>query len=261
MRYGYRTRFGDGGTNGILIVVEGSSVAARPAYATEMSLATEWHRELDMFNELVLERVLVGMLAGYAVSTEFMPADSSATAPRYPLIWTLPSLACPAPAELSRLYDALDDTCDAVALLDTLDTLDTLDNDGVTELRQALRIDDDTTRLRQSLHVHRKLIEVEIAALEFPLNLESMARGPLSWLTVLRRVMDYLTFAEAELCEYLFRRSGLGRSDREGWLWPHDFGAAVSLMLHESNRLRVDGKAYHNAMHLLLDTVEQAPSA
>ena len=114
--------------------------------------------------------------------------------------------------------------------------------------------------LRQALCTDRKRIDVEVDALELPPNVESIQRGPLSWLVALRHLMDRLTFAESELCEHLFRRAGLGRGDREGWLWPHDFDYAVDLMLHESNRLHDYGDAYYDAMHVLLDMLERASS-
>ena len=81
-----RTHFPDPDVRGMLIVVECSCESARPSYAAEVSLAHEWHRGLDMFNELVLERALASMLTEYATSTELIPADLSATASDYPLI-------------------------------------------------------------------------------------------------------------------------------------------------------------------------------
>ena len=62
------TRFYDLSVRGMLIVAEGSCESARPSYAVEVSLANEWHRGLDMFNELVLERALASMLMQYATS-------------------------------------------------------------------------------------------------------------------------------------------------------------------------------------------------
>ena len=152
----------------------------------------------------------------------------------YPLIWTLPPLARPVPAELLHLYEDLDEIDDAIEELDAF---------AVSN--------NEATRLRHSWRVHQKRTEADIALLEYPFNSESILRGPLNWLVALRLIMDSHTFGETELCEYLFRRAGLGRSDREGWLWPHNFNAAVDVLLDGSDGLRDDGDAYYDTMQLL----------
>ena len=98
----------------IFIVIEGTRAAARLSYSTGVTLANEWHRGLDMFYELVIERALATMLVECAVSTELVPVSSSNTATYYPMIWTLPPLPRPAPAELMRLYQELEDIDDAI---------------------------------------------------------------------------------------------------------------------------------------------------
>ena len=70
----------------VFTVVEGSRAATRLSYSTEVTLANEWHRGLDVFNELVIERALATMLAECAVSTELVPVSSSNTATYYPVI-------------------------------------------------------------------------------------------------------------------------------------------------------------------------------
>ena len=227
------THFRDPDARGVFVVVVGSCESTRPSYAAKVRLVSEWQRGLDMFNELVLEHALASMLTEYAVNTELVPATIY-----YPLIWTLPPLAHRAPTKLLRLYEELDVTDDAIAELDMFAVLG-----------------DVSTRLRKTFCMHRKRTESDIAWLEYPLNLECVMRGPLNWLVALRLIMNSHTFGESELCEYLFRRAGLGKSDREGWLWPHDFSAAVDLLLDHSDSLRDSSDAYYDTTQLLHEMV------